>query len=176
MAAAQEKDHFYRIGTSGQKWGEKERAEWLAQASVKRSYRDEVVAKIDALKDRFDVVQYGALPIDPERYPLFAVKSKGFGTSGKPAILITGGVHGYETSGVQGALRFLDTAAAAFETDFDFIAAPCVSPWGYETINRWNPDALDPNRRWVADSDAEVFIGAEDSLFYLRESIEFFVS
>ena len=23
---------------------------------------------------------------------------------------------------------------------------PCLSPWGYETINRWNPDALDPNR------------------------------
>ena len=31
---------------------------------------------------------------------------------------------------------------------------PCVSPWGYETINRWNPDALDPNRQFKEGSPA----------------------
>ena len=29
-------------------------------------------------------------------------------------MLVTGGVHGYETSGVQGAIRFLDTRAEDF--------------------------------------------------------------
>lgn len=29
---------------------------------------------------------------------------------------------------------------------------PAISPWGYETINRWNPDAVDPNRSFRANS------------------------
>jgi hypothetical protein len=32
------------------------------------------------------------------------------------------------------------------------LVLPCVSPWGYETINRWNPQALDPNRQFKQDS------------------------
>lgn len=52
----------------------------------------------------------------------------------------------YETSGVQGALLFLKTRAEFYHQHFNFIVAPCVSPWGYETINRWNIDAIDPNR------------------------------
>jgi hypothetical protein len=31
---------------------------------------------------------------------------------------------------------------------------PCVSPWAYERIHRWNPDALDPNRNFRAGSPA----------------------
>lgn len=29
--------------------------------------------------------------------------------------------------------------------------APCVSPRGYQTINRWNPPAIDPNRSFRDD-------------------------
>ena len=45
---------------------------------------------------RFDVVRYGALPYEeaePERYPLFAVKTKDWSAS-KPSVLVTGGIHG----------------------------------------------------------------------------------
>jgi hypothetical protein len=38
---------------------------------------------------------------------------------------------------------------------FNIVVAPCVSPWGYETINRWNPLAIDPNRSFYQDSPAE---------------------
>jgi len=55
-------------------------------------------------------------------------------------------VHGYETSGVQGALLFLQSAAAAYSESFNLLVVPCVSPWGYETIQRWNAQAVDPNR------------------------------
>ena len=34
-------------------------------------------------------------------------------------------------------------------------ALGCLSPWGYETINRWNPDAIDPNRSFYAGSPAQ---------------------
>ena len=36
-----------------------------------------------------------------------------------------------------------------------FIVAPCISPWSYETINRWNNNAVDPNRNFCPDSVSE---------------------
>ena len=144
----------YPIGTLGQPWGEAEKIQWLAQTTIKRSYQTDVITKIDALRARFDVFQYGALSIDAEKYPLFAIKSLQWDEQ-KPTVLITGGVHGYETSGVHGALQFVDCHAERYIEDFNVIVAPCVSPWGYETINRWNPQAIDPNRSFYPDSPAE---------------------
>jgi hypothetical protein len=69
--------------------------------------------------------------------------------------LVTGGVHGYETSGVHGALQFADRYAADYEGRINLVIAPCVSPWAYERINRWNADAVDPNRSFRADSPAQ---------------------
>jgi hypothetical protein len=87
-------------------------------------------------------------------YPLFAVVSKRWRDE-LPVVLITGGVHGYETSGAQGALRFLATRAAEYLDDCNLVVAPCVSPWGYETINRWNPQAIDPNRSFLENGRSE---------------------
>ncbi|HHY0377889.1 TPA: M14 family metallopeptidase [Vibrio parahaemolyticus] len=146
--------YSYPIGTPGQPWDEAERKAWLAQREVKRSYQEEVVSKIDALRDRFDVEQYGALSYDQARFPLFCIKTRNW-DSAKPIVLVTGGVHGYETSGVHGALKFVATEAEHYAEHFNIVVAPCVSPWGYEVINRWNPNATDPNRSFYADSPAE---------------------
>jgi hypothetical protein len=142
------------IGTPGQPWGSVEKAQWLEQQTIKRSYAEEVRAKIEPLREIFDVEQYGALPNDTEKYPLFAVKTRNWDNS-KRTVLVTGGVHGYETSGVQGALLFLQTEAVKYSQHFNIVVAPCVSPWGYETINRWTPLALDPNRSFADGSTAE---------------------
>ncbi|HHC7352402.1 TPA: M14 family metallocarboxypeptidase [Vibrio campbellii] len=146
--------YTYPIGTPGQPWGEAERKVWCEQRGVKRSYQDEVVTKIDALRERFDVEQYGALSYDEARFPLFCIKTRNWDAA-KPVVLVTGGVHGYETSGVHGALKFVDTQAERYAEHFNIVVAPCVSPWGYEVINRWNPNAIDPNRSFYADSPAE---------------------
>ncbi|EKO3903233.1 M14 family metallocarboxypeptidase [Vibrio fluvialis] len=146
--------YTYPIGTPGQKWGNAERQAWRAQTTIKREYQQEVVSKIQALSQSFNVEQYGALSYDAARYPLFCLKTRDW-QADKPTILITGGVHGYETSGVHGALKFLATEAKRYETHFNIVAAPCISPWGYETINRWNPNAIDPNRSFYADTPAE---------------------
>ena len=138
------------IGTPGKCWGAEEKAQWLAQQSVQRSYADEVLSKIEPLKEKFLVEQYGALPQDEGRYPLFAVRTRNWDNS-KRTVLVTGGVHGYETSGVQGALRFLHREDLKFSEHFNIVVAPCVSPWGYETINRWTAEALDPNRSFAGD-------------------------
>ena len=144
----------YPIGTPGVKWGEAERAEWLSRQTGKRLYSEEVVVKLEPLKKHFRMDQYGALSFDSSRYPLFALKSRRWNSSQR-VVLVTGGVHGYETSGVQGAIRFLQTRAQDYTGRFNLIVAPCVSPWGYETINRWNPGAVDPNRSFKADTPSE---------------------
>lgn len=135
-------------------WGEPEKKHWFKEQKVKRSYQNEVVQKIKELQTHFEIITYGALSLDPKRYPLFLIKSRNFDSS-KKVVCITGGVHGYETSGVHGALAFLSQEAKSFERYFNFIVAPCISPWGYETINRWNPLAIDPNRSFYQNSPSE---------------------
>ncbi len=146
-------ERFHPIGTPGVPWTQADKDRWRSERRVQRSYRDEVLAKIEVLKGPFEVKQYGALSVDAARYPQLAVWMAH--AEGRPWALVTGGVHGYETSGVQGALAFLAEAAEAYVERVNLIVAPCVSPWGYEVIHRWNPFAVDPNRSFVADSPAQ---------------------
>jgi hypothetical protein len=145
--------HF-PIGTPGQPWGAAERATWLSRQVRRRSYEADVLAVIDRLRARFDVEEYGRLEYPPDAYPLLAIRSRGWREE-LPIVLVTGGVHGYETSGVHGALRFLEDKAADHAGRINLLVAPCVSPWGYERIHRWNADALDPNRSFRDDSPAQ---------------------
>lgn len=143
----------YPIGTPGQSWGDAEKTEWRSRQHKQRSYADDVLAAVECLRPHFEVVQYGELDYAPERYPLFALKSLD-GRDDLPIMLVTGGVHGYETSGVHGALRFAEQHAANYADRANLVIVPCVSPWGYERIHRWDPLALDPNRNFRVDSPA----------------------
>ena len=155
------------IGTPGQPWGAAEKAQWRAMQHKRRSYADEVVSRVDALRDHFEVVQYGELDYGSDgRYPLYALRSRSWDDA-LPTMLVTGGVHGYETSGVQGALQFLRRDAAAFAGKANLLVAPCVSPWAYERVQRWNPDALDPNRNFRAGGPA----GESNALLALVEPL-----
>lgn len=136
------------------KWGPTEKENWYKQQKIQRSYRAEVVDKILKLKNNFLVEQYGALSLNPGLYPVYLIKSKNLSVQ-KKTILISGGVHGYETSGVHGALDFMQTTANEFQDSFNFICAPCISPWAYETINRWNNKTIDPNRSFYNESPSE---------------------
>jgi hypothetical protein len=176
-AAATGLERFYPIGTPGQPWTDLERNEWKATVRWQRSYRTEVVDVLmtdPTISELFDVEKYGELSVDPEQYPLYLAKSK---TSWKadpegggeeteqqrrlpgrpPSLLVTGGVHGYETSGVQGALLFLQSGAVReyISRGVNVLVAPCVSPWAYEHIQRWNADLLDPNRSFKAGAETE---------------------
>ncbi len=144
---------FYPIGTAGQPWGPAEKAAWRAQQTRRRSYADDVLAAIERLRAHFDVVEYGRLDYAPEVYPLRALRSRDWHDA-RPVVLVTGGVHGYETSGVHGALAFLEQRAGDYAGRVNLLVAPCVSPWAYERIHRWNPLAIDPNRSFRAGSPA----------------------
>ncbi|WP_133478598.1 M14 family metallopeptidase [Cognatilysobacter segetis] len=144
----------YPIGTPGRPWGEAEIAAWRATQSPRRSYRDDVLAVVDRLRDRFDVQPYGRLDYDGETYPLLAIRHRRQDGS-LPVALVTGGVHGYETSGVHGALQFVERHMDDYAGRLDVVVAPCVSPWAYERIHRWNFGAVDPNRSFKDPCAAE---------------------
>jgi hypothetical protein len=146
--------HFYPIGTPGQAWAAPEISLWRERQTRQRSYADDVLVAVQALREKFDVSSYGELDYAGERFPLMAVRSRGW-QADLPCVLITGGVHGYETSGVHGALRFLQTEAARYAGQINLLVAPCVSPWGYEHIQRWNFDAIDPNRSFRDNGPAQ---------------------
>ncbi len=135
-------------------WSQADKDRWFQQQTIQRSYQEDVLSRLNELKPVYEIYQYGALSIDPSRYPLFLIKTKNFDPKRK-TVAITGGVHGYETSGVHGALAFMKSEALPYFENFNFICAPCISPWAYETINRWNPNAIDPNRSFRGDSPAE---------------------
>jgi hypothetical protein len=144
----------YPIGTPGVPWTEYNRRQWRNAQHVHRSYASDVVAAIDTLREKFDVAQYGELDYAPDgRYPLYVLRSRNWDPA-LPGALVTGGVHGYETSGVHGALRFAQQYAQDYAGRMNLVVVPCVSPWAYERIHRWNPLALDPNRNFREDSPA----------------------
>ena len=80
-------------------WGDEEKKQWVSQQVIKRSYAEDVLPTIDACRDRFDVEQYASLHYGDKTYPLFAIKTRNF-DGNKKTVLVTGGVHGYETSGM----------------------------------------------------------------------------
>jgi len=142
----------YPIGTPGQPWGEAEKAAWRASQKRQRSYADDVLGRIDALRLHTDVQAYGEIDWGADgRFPVYAIRSKAWDDS-LPCALVTGGVHGYETSGVHGALDFVQGHLADYDGRINVLVAPCISPWAYERIQRWNPLALDPNRNFIAAS------------------------
>jgi Succinylglutamate desuccinylase / Aspartoacylase family len=97
------------------------------------------------LRSTFELKEYGQLVEAANSYALCVLHSRQI-RDNLPCILVTGGVHGYETSGVHGALLFAQQHAQAYEQHFNIFIAPCVSPWAYERVQRWNAQAVDPNR------------------------------
>ncbi|MDT8991978.1 M14 family metallocarboxypeptidase [Curvibacter sp. APW13] len=147
-------ERFYPIGTPGQRWGAAEVAQWRARQVRQRSYADDVLTAVQALHDDWDMQRYGEVVYGDERFPLVALRSRDWKAE-LPSVLVTGGVHGYETSGVHGALRFAQAHAQRWAGRVNLLVAPCVSPWAFERIQRWNFDALDPNRNFRPNSPAQ---------------------
>ena len=116
----------------------KKRNGW--RAHDKRSYADEVLAKwTHCGAQDFEVAQYGALPIPGAVPALRRAQPR----AGQRPCARHGRRSRLRDVGRPGRFAFLRTEARAFAA-FN-IVAPCVSPWGYEHIQRWNAD-VDPNR------------------------------
>ena len=123
------------IGTPGTPWGPAERARWRAAQTVQRRLADDVLPVVDQLRARFDVVEYGRLDCGVDgTYPLLALRSRGWDDT------------------LPVALRFVADHGEDYAGRINLLVAPCVSPWAYERIHRWNADANDPNRNFRTGS------------------------
>src|SRR5215469_16681955 len=118
----------YPIGHAGKAWGVAEKGAWLSRQVPQRSYETDVLVAIDRLSSHLDVSEYGRLDYAQGSFPLCAVRSRQW-KDNLPVLLVTGGVHGYETSGVHGALRFAEQHMADYAGRANILVAPCVSPW-----------------------------------------------
>src|SRR5574343_189111 len=98
-------ERFYPIGTPGKPWQATHRAHWRARQTRQRSYDRDVCEALEPLRAQWHVQTYGTVVYDTQRYPLYALRSPDWDAA-RPTVLVTGGVHGYETSGVLGALAF----------------------------------------------------------------------
>ncbi|MDD5029826.1 MAG: M14 family metallocarboxypeptidase [Rhodoferax sp.] len=148
-----QRSSFYPIGTPGRSWALPDLTCWRGLQSRQRSYTADVLRRVDSLGKQFDQLHYGDLAYAAESFSLVALRSSDWQPE-LPSVLITGGVHGYETSGVLGALRFLETQAQRYKDRLNLLVVPCVSPWAYQRVQRWNFDAVDPNRSFRAGSPA----------------------
>lgn len=146
-------------------WKEADKLAWLSKQTFQRSYSQQVLSRIEKLKQaggNIKIQSYGNLNLQNRdqlvidgatlsseeyktRYPLYYAEV-GDITDGKPNIIITGGTHGYEESGVYGALEFLEKDVANYSDQFNFIVFPCLSPFAYEVNQRWTHNAWDVNR------------------------------
>lgn len=144
----------YPIGSAGQAWGAAEKALWLSRQVLQRSYADAVLRVVDGLRGCCEILHYGDIAYAEECYPLYAIRSRSR-REGLPCALVTGGVHGYETSGVLGALRFAQDHLGDYDERLDVLVVPCVSPWAFERVHRWNAQAVDPNRAFREPSPAQ---------------------
>jgi hypothetical protein len=140
------------IGTPGQPWGSAEFDTWRARQRVQRAYTD-VLTAIAALPEGLQRQRCGDIQYPDAHYAVWAVRNRW--QAGLPWVLVTGGVHGYETSGVWGALHFLATHALEWDDRANLLVLPCVSPWAYERVHRWNWDGIDPNRSFKTPSPSQ---------------------
>jgi hypothetical protein len=144
----------YPVGTPGIPWSENEINHWRSLQRRQRDYRKDVLDRILLMENKYEIIVYDHLFCGTGSYPLFILRSRKYDPL-LPSALITGGVHGYETSGVMGALEFLEKCGRDEYANMNLWVAPCVSPWAYEHISRWNYDAVDPNRSFRPCSSAK---------------------
>ena len=143
---------FYPIGTPGLPWQAAEFDAWRSRLRVQRSYAD-VVAALHGLPSGLHTMNYGQVRYPGEQFDLLAVHNHW--QHARPWVLVTGGVHGYETSGVWGALEFISRHASHWCDHINLLVVPCVSPWAYERVHRWNWDGIDPNRAFRHPSPSQ---------------------
>jgi hypothetical protein len=135
-------------------WSTRQKLEWrdAMQRKAKRNYGQDIVSRLRRLPANTHTIEkYGSLRFNSARYPLFNV-TIGDLKNGRPNVLITGGVHGYEPSGIEACLKFIEHDAPDLTNAFNFVVYPCISPWAYEYDHRWNAYAEDPNRNFSRDS------------------------
>lgn len=106
----------------------------------------------------------GTINAPKKKYPFYQIK---IGRGEK--VLISGGIHGDEPAGVFAVLSFFERHATRYLDRFEFMAFPCVNPYGLENNTRGNAENLNLNREFKKDTLSQetklIMEALEDYLF-----------
>jgi hypothetical protein len=142
-----------------------ERYDTVVAGGKLRNYEADIIARLERLPANTNIVEsYGEIYTPHGIYVSKRVTVGDLG-NGKPNILITAGVHGYEPSGVEAAMRFLEKDAQRLSDKFNFVVFPCISPWAFEYDQRWNWQAEDVNRNF---SRAENILQIDECVTFMN--------
>lgn len=118
-------------------------AAWYGEQKQVRDYKQSVVERALAvtLPPSLKLSVYGTAYGDD----LICVTPRHIDSS-KPSLSVTGGVHGYEPSGVESCLHLIETGAQNLRDRANVFLFPCVTPAAYRIHHRWTHGAEDTNR------------------------------
>jgi len=108
-----------------------------------RDYGD-VTRRVEALDA--DSIELRVLG-EADGYPIYRASARG--GDDLPCLLVIGGTHGDEPSGVEAALAFLEREAINWVGAMRFEVIPCLNPFGYVHDKHRNPADVDLN--WSFD-------------------------
>lgn len=131
-------------------WSADRCAAWYGQQPQVRDYVRDVVERARAvtLPPSLVLSSYGAAHGDD----LICVAPRAIDSS-KPSLSITGGVHGYEPSGIDASLQLIETGAQNYRDRANIFIFPCVTPAAYRIHHRWTHGANDTNREFFAGTN-----------------------
>jgi hypothetical protein len=96
-----------------------------------------------------ELTEVDTLPAGNRDYPLIKIV---LGKGNPRRILISGGIHGDEPSGVETICAFLEHKLyKSFLNRWEFTLLPCINPSGFEAGTRNNQDDIDLNRKFRED-------------------------
>lgn len=150
-------------------WNDRRIASWREGVIAQGKRRDyaQVVQRIQSLPANTHIIQcYGHAVSGAESHALYSIRCGR--DEGNPDILLIGGTHGYEPSGVEAILRFMRDEAPALAGRYNIDAYPCINPWAYEYDQRWNWHAWDTNRQFVRDGR----LAQNDECRYFMDAVE----
>lgn len=113
---------------------------------ILRSYDEEVIERIEALRRRFKVETIGKAVFGTFEYNLFCIVAGGI-IKGKN-VLVSAGFHGDEPAGVYASLEFLERHVIDYLEKFRFFLFPCVNPSGFEMNMMENMNGKNLNREF----------------------------
>lgn len=123
-------------------------------SSKKRDYPKEVVSRLESLDERLKVDRVGDISRDDMVYPIYCVRASAQNPDAG-TVFLSAGIHGHEPAGVYALLEFLEKDIHPYLADFNFIAFPCLNPYGFENNLREDIDGINLNRNFMEEEPAQ---------------------
>lgn len=113
-----------------------------------RSYHNEILPRLKAISDKFNLFKIGDVKFKKLVYPLYCVHAESQNLKAKE-VFLSAGVHGNESAPVYALLEFLEEKIHDYLDCYSFVISPCLNPGGFEMDTRENFNKVNLNRNFL---------------------------